>query len=125
MAIYRGNSGNVKIGGVTYCTKNWELSEQVGILQTTCQSTSAKTSRTYISDGLRNASGSFTFDMSDTITPIRPTISGTVSFQLTDEHNKYSGNCIITSVSTPVSIGELIIVSVNFQVTGDVSITSL
>lgn len=122
MAKYVGNKGKVKIDSVDYCAKSWELTEEVGTIDVTCQSTTAATARSYISDGLRNATGTITIDMDDSKDPIRPTIGNAVAFELENAHKKYSGNCLITSVSTPVAVGEIVTVTVNIQVSGDVTI---
>ena len=123
MAKYVGNKGLATINSVPYNTRNWELSEEVGVLDTTHQASTPLTARTFISDGLRNAIGSFVLDMTESITPIRPTLGVPVAFVLLDENYSYAGDCLITSVSTPVAVGELVTVSVNFQVSGDVEIT--
>ena len=122
MAQYTGNTGSVKINDVDYEVLSWTLEESINAIETTPISKPGKTAVTRMSNGLRDSTGSLTFDVTDTKRPIRTTIGAPVAFEFEDEHEKYSGNLLVTSSSTPRQVGEKVTCSVDIAVDGEVDI---
>ena len=88
--------------------------------------TAGDNSNTYI-PGLKDATFSVEFDYSDTLVDHLDGVYGTASLSFvygpsgsTGGYNKYSGECMMTSVPITSPIG-LNTVSADFQVTGDVT----
>jgi|SRR5690554_4137011 len=121
---YTGNQGKVEINSVTYEVTNWSLTEGVGVIDTTKQGSTAPEARSFISDGLRNTTGSIEFDCLSDKQPPRATVGAAVAFELQDEHQKYTGNCLITNVSKSVPVGDKVTATVDIQVSGDVTVAA-
>ena len=88
--------------------------------------TAGDNSNTYI-PGLKDATFSVEFDYNDTLVDHLDSVYGTASLSFvygpagsTGGYNKYSGECMMTSVPITSPIG-LNTVSADFQVTGDVT----
>jgi hypothetical protein len=128
---YTGNTGKVEIDTVEYPVTSWSFDEGINPIDVTHISDPAEEARRFISDGLRNATGSGVFDVTDTIAPPRATIGDPVDFELQDEHYTYApadhagdaDGIFITNVSTPRAIGEKVVCSFDFQISGPVLIT--
>lgn len=121
---YTGNDGKCTVESIVYPVTSWELNESIVALDTThMDDASPPEARDFISDGLRNATGSFVFDVTDAKRPPRPTIGDPVTFELKDKHDTYDGECLITSVGTPREVGEKVTCTVEIQVCGEVNIT--
>jgi len=91
--------------------------------------TAGDNSNTYV-PGIKNATFSVEFDYSDTLVDHLDGVYGTASLSFvygpagsTSGYNKYTGECMMTSVPIASPIG-LNTVSAEFQVTGDVTATT-
>lgn len=128
MAVVTGTSGELRYNGIRVgkC-RNFSLDISRDALETT---TLGVWDRTYV-EGLRGATGNATvlYDKDDTSTiqllnSILSNTSGaqTVGFVLNTSLNTVlEVSAILTQVSTPVAVGEVVACSLNFQVTGPIS----
>jgi hypothetical protein len=125
MAVLTGNSGELRYGGVRIgkC-RNFSIDISKEALETTVL---GQYDRSYI-EGMRGATGSATvlYDEGDTgtvdlLNSIFRNNDETQAISMvlnTNSNNALEFRAILTQVSTPVSVGEVIACSVSFQVSG-------
>lgn len=128
MAVVTGTSGELRYNGVRVgkC-RDFSLDISRDALESTVLGT---WDRTYV-EGLRGASGSATvlYDKDDTSTVqllnsvfSNTTGAQTIGFVLNTSLNTvFEVSAILTQVTAPVSVGEVIACSLTFQVTGPIS----
>lgn len=128
MAVLTGTGGELRYNGarVGKC-RQFSLEVNRDVLETTAL---GQWDRTYV-EGLRGATGSATvlYDQDDSAT--RSLLNSVfrnedgpqaVEFVLnTATNTELSVRAVVTNVSTPVTVGEVIACSVNFQVSGPVA----
>lgn len=128
MAVLTGATGALTRGGQTISRcRSWSLDVTKDALEDTCLGVY---DRTYI-EGLRGATGSavILYDPDDAaaVSLFNRILddSGTadpIGFVLSTRTNKkLECNALITSQSTPMSVGEVVAVSISFQVTGPIT----
>jgi hypothetical protein len=128
MAVVTGTSGELRYNGVRVgkC-RNFSLDISRDALETTVLGT---WDRTY-AEGLRGATGSATvlYDKDDTSTVqlLNSVFSNTTGAQAvgfvlnTSMNTVFEVSALLTQVTAPVSVGEVIACSLTFQVTGPIS----
>ena len=127
MSVLTGANGALRYRGqkVAKC-RDWSLSINRDALENT---TLGSYDRTYVA-GLRGATGTATllYDPTDPATRLilnsifeNPETSDAVQFIFdTRENKKLDCEALITSISPSVSVGEIVAVSVSFQITGEI-----
>ena len=120
MIKYTGKQGQVYFPAPiekVLITNTWDLSAEVNVLDVTAQSEAGSNARTFITDGLKNTSGSFVvLEKAASIIPV--TADTSVVIELQDKHSTRRLSAIITSISNPVAVGEMIARTFNYQATG-------
>jgi len=127
MSVLTGANGALKYRGqkVAKC-RDWSLSINRDVLENTTLGTY---DRTYVA-GLRGATGTATllYDPTDPATRSilnsifeNPETSDAVEFIFdTRENKQLDCEALITNISPSVNVGEIIAVSVSFQITGEI-----
>jgi hypothetical protein len=128
MAVLTGATGALTRNGQTFSRcRSWSLDVTKDALEDTCLGVY---DRTYI-EGLRGATGSAVvlYDPDDAVAVslfnrilTNESYVDTIGFVLSTRTNKkLECNALITSQSTPMSVGEAVAVSISFQVTGPIN----
>lgn len=127
MSVLTGANGALKYRGqkVAKC-RDWSLSINRDVLENTTLGTY---DRTYVA-GLRGATGTATllYDPTDPATRLilnsifeNPETSDAVEFIFdTRENKQLDCEALITNISPSVNVGEIVAVSVSFQITGEI-----
>lgn len=120
MAKITGTTGSFKISSNTIKgVTSWSLDRSVGTIDTTEMGTSV-TARSFISDGLKTGTATVEINF-DTTETHYPDEGDTISFELANSFHKYTGSAIVTSVSEPVTIGDLVKQTYSLQPTGAIT----